>query len=108
LDKKKLYRCTFEGNIGRNLVTPRGLDATKVNKYVGVQGIISKISTTRPKLIKSVHYCDTTEKGSMRSYQDEYDLTEIFDPKQTKSVPLKDQEGNALYPEYGYWQFKDV
>lgn len=50
------------------MVTPRGLDAGKVNKYVGVQGIISKLTVTRPKLIKSVHYCETTEKGSMRAY----------------------------------------
>ena len=32
--KVQVFYVNFEGNIGRNYVTPRGLKATLVNKFV--------------------------------------------------------------------------
>lgn len=44
------YSVNLEGNLGRNLVTPRGLGSSLVNNFVGVQGIVTKMTVNRPKL----------------------------------------------------------
>ena len=37
--------------LGKHLVSPRGLNAEFANKYVGVQGIVTRISIVKPKLV---------------------------------------------------------
>ena len=56
--KIQTYYVNFEGNFGKNYVTPRGLKANLVNQYVQVQGIVTKMSMVRPKIQTSVHYCE--------------------------------------------------
>ncbi len=41
------YDVGFEGNFGRNHVTPRGLNAYNVGKLVLVQGIVTKLSLVK-------------------------------------------------------------
>lgn len=101
------YLVNFEGNLGRNLVTPRGLNAQLVNNFVGVQGIVTKMTINRPKLQESTHYCERTERVLKKNYSDEYDLTSAFNLNISRNVPLKDQEGNPLTPEFGYWICED-
>ena len=36
------YHITFEGNLGRNLITPRGLNSNVINHLVAVQGIVTR------------------------------------------------------------------
>jgi len=49
--KKSLtYYVNFEGNFGKNYVTPRGLKANLVNRFVQVQGIVTKMTIVRPKI----------------------------------------------------------
>lgn len=48
--KVKHYYINFEGNIGKNYVTPRGLKSHLVNKLVKVQGIVTKMSIVQPKI----------------------------------------------------------
>ena len=47
--------------------------------YVGIRGIVTKISIHRPKMISSVHYVNkndnTEETGTIRNYPDQFDLT---------------------------------
>ena len=68
------YYVNFEGNFGKNYVTPRGLKANLVNQYVQVQGIVTKMSIVRPKIQTSVHYCEQTKKGMIKHYNDKYNL----------------------------------
>jgi DNA replication licensing factor MCM3 len=69
-------RVSFCGSLGGHLVTPRGLTCRLVNKFVGVQGIVTSISRVKPKLLKSAHYCETTTKHSQHEYPDKYTLQE--------------------------------
>ena len=39
--------------LGKHLVSPRGLNAELANKYVGVKGIVTRVSIVRPKLVYS-------------------------------------------------------
>jgi|LakMenE01Jun11ns_1017448.scaffolds.fasta_scaffold9032004_1 DNA replication licensing factor MCM3 len=55
--KLEHYKISFEGNLGANFVTPRGLGSKLANELVGVQGIITKMEIPKHQLEKSVHYC---------------------------------------------------
>ena len=39
--------------LGKHLVSQKGLKAELTNKYVGVQGIVTRVSIVRPKLVYS-------------------------------------------------------
>ena len=50
----------FEGAFGGHQVTPRSLAAALLSKLVCVEGIVTRCSLVRPKVIRSVHYCEKT------------------------------------------------
>ena len=72
--KIQIYYVNFEGNFGRNYVTPRGLKSNLVNQFVQVQGIVTKMTMVRPKIQTSVHYCEATKKGLIKHYDDKSNL----------------------------------
>jgi DNA replicative helicase MCM subunit Mcm2 (Cdc46/Mcm family) len=37
--------------LGKHLVSPRGLNAELANKYVGIKGIVTRVSIVKPKLV---------------------------------------------------------
>ena len=39
--------------LGKHLISTIGLNAELANKYVGVQGIVTRVSIVRPKLVYS-------------------------------------------------------
>ena len=45
---------------GWRRVTPRSLSARFISKLVQVEGIVTKASLVRPKLVRSVHYAEAT------------------------------------------------
>ena len=108
IDKEPVPRITFEGNLGRNLVTPRGLNASLVNNLVGVQGIVTRISLVRPKLVKSMHYCEATKAFTTKEYNDDFELGVEKNLNITNAFPLKDNAGNSLTCEFGYSTFRDL
>ena len=48
--KSQVFYINFEGNLGKNHVTPRGLRSEMLNNFVAVQGIVTKMSIVRPQL----------------------------------------------------------
>jgi DNA replicative helicase MCM subunit Mcm2 (Cdc46/Mcm family) len=48
--KTRRYYVNFEGNFGRNLVTPRGLKANLINQLVSVRGIVTKVGLVKPMI----------------------------------------------------------
>jgi DNA replication licensing factor MCM3 len=102
----------FQGNIGRNYVTPRGLKSNLVNQLVQVQGIVTKMTMVRPKIQTSVHYCEATRKGTIKHYTDNLNFAEQRDGRQMNEesnnvFPTKDVNDNPLSAEYGYCVYKD-
>ena len=45
--KVEHYKISFEGNLGPNFVTPRGLGSKMANQLVGIQGIITKMDIVK-------------------------------------------------------------
>uniref|UniRef100_K3XA64 DNA replication licensing factor MCM3 n=1 Tax=Globisporangium ultimum (strain ATCC 200006 / CBS 805.95 / DAOM BR144) TaxID=431595 RepID=K3XA64_GLOUD len=102
--KDMLFHVGFEGDFGHHNVNPRGLLASYLCQMVCVQGIITKCSAVRPKVVKSVHFCKETNALLSREYRDNTSLTGL----PTSSVyPTKDENGNFLETEFGLSQYKD-
>ncbi len=115
--KENPIRINCIGNLGKNLVSPRGLRALLSNQYVGVQGIVIRTSIVRPKLVYSAHYCEETGNGSVKEYYDQMTLNPSdrnlngnFQGQAngyiSNAVPTKDNNQNPLSFEYGFSKFK--
>ena len=50
-------------------VNPRSLSAKYISKLVEVEGIVTKCSLVRPKLVKSVHYAEASGQFTTREYR---------------------------------------
>ena len=100
-------RISFEGNLGTNFVTPRGLCGKMANQLVGIQGIVTRTSISRFQLKKSVHWCKKTGSMISKLYADYSAPEEEIDIKKTKVVPTTDINGNPLKFEFGRSPFKD-
>lgn len=75
-----------------------------LGNLVCVEGIVTKLSLVRPKVVRSVHYCPATKKVIERKYAD---LTSM-DATPTSSVyPKQDEDGNLLETEFGLSVYKD-
>jgi DNA replication licensing factor MCM3 len=102
----------FEGNLGQNYVTPRGLQASLANQYVAVQGIVTRMGIVKPKIQTSDHYCESTKRGHVKNYNDQYNLHQLAEGEgavneQNNAFPTKDAHDNPLSAEYGYCVYKD-
>ncbi|XP_071451294.1 DNA replication licensing factor Mcm3 [Hetaerina americana] len=94
----------LEGSFGSRHVTPRSLTSRFIGNMVCVEGIVTKCSLVRLKVVRSVHYCPATRKVLERKYTD---LTS-FDAFPSSSVyPTADEDGNLLETEYGLCNYKD-
>ncbi|XP_059440284.1 DNA replication licensing factor MCM3 isoform X1 [Corylus avellana] len=94
----------FEGPFVSRRITPRELLSEFIGSMVCVEGIVTKCSLVRPKVVKSVHFCPTTGNFTSREYRDI--ASNIGLP--TGSVyPTRDEKGNLLVTEYGLCKYKD-
>ena len=111
--KKHELQIGFEDSLGENAVTPRGLISNFLNTLVVVEGIVTKCSSVRPKLVKSVQYCVKTGKYLSKEYRDSTALDlgiEVSGRERLPTpavLPSKDEEGNPLEMEQGWCQYKD-
>ncbi|XP_056377767.1 maternal DNA replication licensing factor mcm3 isoform X4 [Hyla sarda] len=94
----------FEGSFGAKHVSPRTLTAGYLGNLICVEGIVTKCSLVRPKVMRSVHYCPATKKTLERKYTD---LTTLEAFPSTAIYPTKDEENNPLETEYGLSTYKD-
>ncbi|KAG6814038.1 hypothetical protein H0H92_003888 [Tricholoma furcatifolium] len=102
----KSYRIGFSGSFGDHHVSPRTLHAGHLGKMISLEGIITRCSLVRPKMLKSVHYCPETNLFHAREYRDATTSTSHLPP--TSSIlPQTDDDGHPLQTEYGLCVFRD-
>ncbi|XP_016460822.1 DNA replication licensing factor MCM3 homolog 2 isoform X2 [Nicotiana tabacum] len=94
----------FTGPFVSRRVTPRELLSRFIGSMVCVEGIVTKCSLVRPKVVKSVHFCPTTEKFMAREYRD---ITSNVGLPTGSVYPTRDDNGNLLVTEYGLCTYKD-
>ncbi|KAG7129713.1 DNA replication licensing factor mcm3 like protein [Verticillium longisporum] len=71
---------------------------------ISLEGIVTRCSLIRPKIVKSVHYNEAKNVFHFREYQDRT----MTDGASTSSVyPQEDDEGNPLITEYGFSKYRD-
>ncbi|CAH1423979.1 unnamed protein product [Lactuca virosa] len=94
----------FDGPFVSRKVTPRDLLSEFIGSMVKVEGIITKCSLVRPKVVKSVHYCPSTTQFTSREYRD---ITSTMGLPTGSVYPTRDDNGNLLVTEYGLCSYKD-
>ncbi|KAK0354510.1 MCM DNA helicase complex subunit [Friedmanniomyces endolithicus] len=72
---------------------------------VSLEGIVTKCSLVRPKVVKSVHYNETKGTFHFREYKDQ--TMTANGAASTSVYPTQDDEGNPLVTEYGYCSYRD-
>ncbi|KYN33679.1 Zygotic DNA replication licensing factor mcm3 [Trachymyrmex septentrionalis] len=100
----KEFFVAFEGSFGNKHVTPRTLTSRFLGNLVCVEGIVTKCSLVRPKVVRSVHYCDVTRTVLERAYSD---LTSLEAFPHSAVYPTTDEAGNPLETEFGLSTYKD-
>ncbi|KAH9421184.1 MCM DNA helicase complex subunit [Dermatophagoides pteronyssinus] len=94
----------LEGSFGSHHVTPRNLSSIFLGSIIAVEGIVTRCSLVRPKIVRSVHYCPVTKKKHERRYTD---LTSLSAYPSSSVYPTKDEDGNLLETEFGLSTYKD-
>ncbi|KAG5765288.1 hypothetical protein H9Q72_006630 [Fusarium xylarioides] len=102
--KDTIYYCAWAGSFGLNACNPRTLSSHLLNYMVSIEGIVTRCSLIRPKVVKSVHYNEKKDMFHFREYQDQTMTNGVT----TSSVyPREDDDGNPLITEYGFCTYQD-
>ena len=114
-------QVAIEGPIGATSSTPRSLRSQELRTLVCVDGVATKVSGLKPKLVTSVHYCPATQQHLERSYVDAThpqlglpvmdntgrELPDRFISVTSSVYPTTDAENNPLETEFGLSTYKD-
>ena len=125
--KDKQFYVGLRGSFGDHHVNPRTLRSIHLGKMVSLEGIVTRCECrsllrmqgshhtdyfrlspgglVRPKVTKSIHYCEETDKFHYREYRDA--TMYGTGPPSSTTYPTKDEEGNPLQTEYGYSIYRD-
>lgn len=95
----------FTGALGMNSLTPRTISSVFLGKLLCVEGIVTSVSLVRPKLQKSVHYCEAIKQFCEKDYRDGTMITKL--PPTNFIYPLKDSNANSLSSEFGMSEYVD-
>ncbi|KAF2205713.1 MCM-domain-containing protein [Delitschia confertaspora ATCC 74209] len=98
------YYCAYIGSFGEFSCNPRTLSSTQLNHMVSLEGIVTKCSLVRPKVVRSVHYTENNGKFWYALYRD---ATMTMGAASSSVYPTEDEEGNPLTTEYGWSTYRD-
>lgn len=70
-DPERMYYVAYSGSFGENTCNPRTLGSTLLNRMVCLEGIVTKCSLVRPKVVKSVHWNEKDKTFLFREYRDQ-------------------------------------
>lgn len=101
----KDYKVGLSGSFGDHRVNPRTLRAAHLSRMISLEGIVTRCSLVRPKMIKSVHYCPATNRFHQREYRDATMSSTL--PPTSSVTPQVDEEGHPLQTEFGLCVFRD-
>lgn len=114
-------KVAFSGPVGAKPMSPRSLTSSSLRQLVSVEGVATKVSAIKPKVVRSVHYCPQTKQHLSREYRDATDPELGLHAIDTQgrelpdrvigitptAFPQKDKDGNPLETEFGLSEFKD-
>ncbi|KAK3721753.1 MCM DNA helicase complex subunit [Vermiconidia calcicola] len=103
--EETMYYCAYIGSFGEYACNPRTLSSHLLNHMVSLEGIVTKCSLVRPKVVKSVHWNEKKSTFHFREYRDQ--TMTANGAASTSVYPTDDGEGNPLVTEYGYCTYRD-
>lgn len=89
-----MYYCAFVGSFGDCACNPRTLSSAYLNNMVSLEGIVTKCSLVRPKVVKSVHYSEVESKFLFREYRDQ--TMSANGPASMSVYPTEDENGKPV------------
>lgn len=89
-----MYYCAYVGAFGEFACNPRTLGSSHLNRLICLEGIVTRCSLVRPKIIRSVHYSEKKEEFLMRTYQDQ--TMTASGATNLNVYPQEDDEGNPV------------
>lgn len=95
----------FTGSFGSNAQNPRSLSSSLISKMICIDGIVTSVSLVRPKLGKSVHYCEAVKEFYEKDYRDGTMITKL--PPTNFIYPHKDPNDHPLTSEFGLSEYID-
>lgn len=105
VEEDAVYYCAYIGSFGEFACNPRTLSSSYLNHMVSLEGIVTKCSLVRPKVVKSVHWNERKSTFHFREYRDQ--TMTMNGAASTSVYPTEDGEGNPLVTEYGYCTYRD-
>ncbi|KAA8897760.1 MCM2/3/5 family-domain-containing protein [Sphaerosporella brunnea] len=100
-----MFYCALVGSFGEFAVNPRTLSSKHLNHMVSMEGIVTRVSLVRPKVVKSVHWNEKRKLFMSREYRDQ--TMSANAPASSSVYPQEDDEGNPLITEYGHCIYRD-
>ncbi|ORX45847.1 MCM-domain-containing protein [Hesseltinella vesiculosa] len=95
----------LRGSFGDNHVNPRTLRSNFLGKLVCIEGIVTRCSLVRPKVVTSVHYSEKTQRHYQRQYADATTPGNVIPTG--AMYPTEDDNGNPLITEFGFSTYRD-
>jgi DNA replication licensing factor MCM3 len=93
-DEDRLYYVAYSGSFGENTCNPRTLGSSLLNRMVCLEGIVTKCSLVRPKVVKSVHWNEKKGTFMFREYRDQ--TMSANAPASLSVYPQEDRDGNPV------------
>jgi len=114
-------KVAISGPVGATPSSPRQLASSSLRQLVCVEGVATKVSAVKPKVVRSVHYCPGTRLHESRDYVDAtdpqlglpvVDATGRELPDRVIAItpsthPTQNREGRPLETEFGLSTYKD-
>lgn len=102
---KEPFHIGIEGAFGDLHISPRFLTSRMMSHLVCLDGIVTSCSLVRPKLIRSIHYCEKKQSHYSNDYRD---AISSYDQLPTSNAyPTEDWDGNPLSSEFGLSIYRD-
>lgn len=93
-DEETMYYVAYVGSFGENACNPRTLNSGLLNRMVCLEGIVTRCSLVRPKVVKSVHWNENKQTFHFREYRDQ--TMSVGKPGSMSVYPQKDDEDNPV------------
>mmetsp|Transcript_10990 Transcript_10990/g.16918 ORF Transcript_10990/g.16918 Transcript_10990/m.16918 type:complete len:796 (-) Transcript_10990:51-2438(-) len=121
-DKENVkVKVALAGPVGAAASSPRNLTSSSLRQLVCVEGVATKVSAIKPKVVKSIHFVPNTKQHHTREYVDATDpqlglqaidgsgreLPDRIINITTSVYPTKDNDGNNMETEFGLSTYKD-
>ena len=94
-DQERMYYVAYNGSFGENSCNPRTLSSGLLNRMVCLEGIVTRCSLVRPKVVKSVHWNEKRQIFHFREYRDQT-MSASSQPGSTSVYPQEDEEHNPV------------